>query len=340
MYTAAYRGTILPLSSDIHRPVWSVMIPVHNCAAYLRETLQSVLAQDLGPDIMQIEVVDDNSTEDDPEAIVQEIGQGRVEFYKHTQGIGHVDNFLSCLQRSRGQLIHLLHGDDCVRDGFYGKMQCLFEQYPDIGAAFCRHIVMDDYGAWQRISPLEQMESGILSDWFEKIAVVNRLQTPSMVVRREVYEKLGGFDKRPGCCEDWEMWVRIATSYKVGYEVEPLALYRDRSNSITKNAVRIGKNIHDARVAMEIIQTYIPEENQKKVHRLSSQEWAFWGLYYAERFLQVEDYQGFLNQIKESLKASFSVRVLMRVTILLVKTIVAWYSRFPLSMQPREQKQP
>ena len=117
-----FRAAIPPVAPGTPRPLWSVMIPTYNCAAYLRETLASVLAQDPGPDVMQIEVVDDHSTKDDPEAVVAEVGHGRVTFYRQPQNVGHTENFATCLQRSRGRLIHLLHGDDGVRDGFYRKM--------------------------------------------------------------------------------------------------------------------------------------------------------------------------------------------------------------------------
>ena len=43
------------------RPLWSVMIPTFHCARFLRQTLESVLSQDPGPDVMQIEIVDDCS---------------------------------------------------------------------------------------------------------------------------------------------------------------------------------------------------------------------------------------------------------------------------------------
>src|ERR1700758_2683106 len=88
---------ITPVPSDVKRPLWSVMIPTYNCANYLRETLQSVLAQDPGPDVMQIEVVDDCSTKDDPEGVVREIGQGRVQFYRQPKNGGVTRNFNTCI---------------------------------------------------------------------------------------------------------------------------------------------------------------------------------------------------------------------------------------------------
>ncbi len=97
------------------------MIPTYNCARYLEAALRSVLAQDPGPEAMQIEVVDDHSTADDPEEMVARLGGGRVAFHRQPENVGVVGNLNTCLQRSRGELVHLLHGDDFVLDGFYRR---------------------------------------------------------------------------------------------------------------------------------------------------------------------------------------------------------------------------
>src|SRR5436190_18337377 len=131
--------TIPALPAETGRPLWSVMVPAYNCARYLRETLASVLAQDPGPDQMQIEVVDDCS-DDDLKAVADEIGRGRVDYHRQPQNVGHVRNFNTCIERSRGHLVHILHGDDTVRAPFYRTMQQPFEDHLEIGAAFCRHI--------------------------------------------------------------------------------------------------------------------------------------------------------------------------------------------------------
>ena len=117
----SYRAEIHPVSETTFRPLWSVMIPTYNCANYLRETLASVLAQDPGSDVMQIEVIDDCSTKDDPRAVVEELGKSRVEFYQQPQNVGYIKNFETCLQRSRSYLVHLLHGDDRLQVSFREK---------------------------------------------------------------------------------------------------------------------------------------------------------------------------------------------------------------------------
>ena len=64
------------IADEVKRPLWSVIIPTYNCAEFLKQTLQSVLVQDPGEEVMEIIVIDDHSTKDDPEAVVKEFGQG------------------------------------------------------------------------------------------------------------------------------------------------------------------------------------------------------------------------------------------------------------------------
>jgi len=305
------RPTIPPVADSVPRPLWSVMIPTYNCAEYLRETLASVLAQDPGPDVMQITVVDDHSTLDDPAAVVEELGRGRVEFYRQPHNVGIVKNFKTTLELSRGKLIHQLHGDDLVGDGFYQKLQRAFMENPEIGAAFCRHIIIDEHSHWQHISELEQQENGVLpNSWLDLIAGFQRIQTPSIVVRREVYEKLGGFDYRlPTGCEDWEMWVRIAANYPIWYEVEPLAMYRKHPGSITKTNVKNGKYVQQLRDSAKIFLTYLPKQNAEKFYKKTMQNCAFHALEIADSILAEGDMHSTINLIREALKCSRSFRV-------------------------------
>lgn len=74
---------IAPVTEGEKRPFWSVMIPTYNNTKFLEQALQSILAQDPGPDEMQIEVIDDGSTKDDPEEIVRKIGKNRVIFCRY-----------------------------------------------------------------------------------------------------------------------------------------------------------------------------------------------------------------------------------------------------------------
>ncbi len=328
----AFRSTIAPVPEGVSRPLWSVMIPTHNCAAYLRETLASVLSQDPGPQVMQIEVVDDCSAQDDPEAVVAELGAGRVSFFRQRENVGHVRNFETCLQRARGQLIHLLHGDDLVREGFYRTLQQGFEARPEIGAAFCRTVYIDDAGNHFNTSPLERAESGVLEGWLETIASGQRLATPSMVVKREVYEKLGGFDNRCLTAEDWEMWVRIASHHPVWFETEPLALYRvRRPGSLTESTARKTRLIRAMRLACEVIEAYLPEHlpprTARECLRRARNLYARWALNHASSLIPDPGVAAAAHPLMEALRCSPSGWVVRQALGLVVTSAVSGFRR-------------
>ena len=308
----AYRSTIHPIPNDRSRPLWSVMIPTYNCANYLRDTLKSILSQDPGKDLMHIEVIDDHSTKDDPAAVVKELGQGRVDFYKQVQNVGVPQNFDTCLNRSRGQLVHILHGDDFVFKGFYNKMQHAFASQPNLGAAFCRQIFIDEAGRQTDISDLEQNESGILDNWLERLASEQKIMTPSIVVKREAYENLGGFDNRLRCSEDWEMWVRIASNYPIWYEVEPLAAYRMHTDSNTGRHIRSGEDMRYTRKAISIFKSYLPATIAQKTSKRARETYAFSALNTAHTLLKKRDFLSAFVQIREALCFSPSIKVLRR----------------------------
>ena len=113
---------IQPVETDEPRPLFSVMIPAYNCVHYLGHTIQSVLSQALPEAEMQIEVIDDASTDGDVAALVAQIGKGRVGYYRQPENSGSLRNFETCINRAKGHYVHILHGDDFVIDGFFERM--------------------------------------------------------------------------------------------------------------------------------------------------------------------------------------------------------------------------
>jgi glycosyltransferase involved in cell wall biosynthesis len=174
--------------TDGKRPLWSVMIPVYNCSSYLVETLETVLIQNIPEEDMQIEVIDDSSTDADVEALVKKNGKGRVKYFRQLQNVGSLRNFETCISRAEGHLIHLLHGDDRIKKGYYEQIHSLFKTYPEIGAAFCRFDYINNAGEKIYEQPEEIKEEGILKDWLLRIAERNLIQYCSITVKREVYE--------------------------------------------------------------------------------------------------------------------------------------------------------
>jgi glycosyltransferase involved in cell wall biosynthesis len=257
---------IASLAPGQNQPLWSVMIPSYNCIRFLRYTLESVLAQDPGINKMQIEVIDDCSTDGDVKALVMEIGKGRISFYRQQLNRGSLRNFETCINRANGKFIHLLHGDDSVKAGFYNEIEGLFNAYPGIGAAYTRSSNIDadnveESGLPDNLYP----PRGIIEDFLTRIACFQQLQPPSIVVKRSVYEHLGSFFA-VNYGEDWEMWTRIAANYKVAFSPKCLACYRaGHGTNITNQSVLTGQNIVDISRVIDIIQQYLPADKRSEL---------------------------------------------------------------------------
>jgi len=235
---------IEPVPEGVSRPLWSVMIPTFNCAKYLRQTLDSVLRQDPGEGQMQIEVVDDCSTQDDPEAVVHETGKGRVAFHRKPKNEGAIANFNTCLQRSRGHLVHVLHGDDYVLPGFYARLAEMEKKYPDVAGFFVRCLVVDENGSLDRISgKVQQLAEP--SNAPGDLLYVNNLMAPGAVIRRDFYETHGGFMPSLIHVADWEMWTRAVQSGRGLWLNEPLAAYRYFPGNDTGRLARTAENLRD-----------------------------------------------------------------------------------------------
>ena len=240
------------------RPLWSVLIPTRNCAAFLGQTLESVLAQDPGADRMEIIVVDDHSDRDDPGEVVRRVAGERARLIRQDENVGKSRNYQSGILASRGLLIHQLHGDDRVRPGFYSAMEAAFAAHPAAGAFFCQSVYIDATGKETGRTGFERADVGIIDNWLEKIVVEQRVQTPSMVLRREVYEALGGFDLSLDAFEDWEMWIRVATRYPVGFIPEPLADYRVSPGNTSTQSMLAGSRTAALKRMIAIVDGYLP----------------------------------------------------------------------------------
>lgn len=257
---------------------WSVMVPTHNSADFLERTLGSALVALGDRRDVQIQVMDDAS-QDHPARVIESLGDDRISIHRHATNLGHTGNFNSCVDAARGEYVHLLHGDDVVHPGFYDAAERVFREMPEVGAAFCRHHVIDEDDAVIHLPQPVRTMAGVLDNWLDEIAVGNRLQASTMVLRRRVYEAVGGYDDRiPSYGEDWEMWVRVAAFTGVHYEPRPLAAYRVRSSSLTAQAAPDGSNIDQLKLVARLNRATLPVDRRDRLTRAADRNTALGAL--------------------------------------------------------------
>ncbi len=307
---------IAPLPRGVSHPFWSVMIPTFNRATYLERTLASVLGQDPGPREMQIEVVDDASTLDDPEPLVQRVGGGRVAFHRQARNLGLAGSWNACIERAAGEWVHILHSDDLVYPGFYSTLELALESRGDVGAAFCRWTIIDEEDARVWTSDLERPTPGIVPDFLNEIGVSQRITTPSMVVRRSAYEKLGGFRTELSSTADWEMWARIAAHFPIWYEPQVLAAWRVHAQSKTTSVVRSVENVADGLRCLAAIRPLLPAEQAGSMIRKGRERIALRALDEARELWNGREYTLAIRQVREGLRCRVSLRVVKTLLLL------------------------
>jgi hypothetical protein len=137
--------------------------------------------------------------------------------------------------------------------------------------------------------------------------------TPSIVVRRAVYERLGGFDDRLPCSEDWEMWVRIAAHYPIGFEPAPLAAYRMHTDSNTGRNTHNAANMRYTRAAIDMFEAYLPPAKAHDIVRRARETYALSAVEFARERLRQRDLSGAIAQAREALRFRLSPRVLAKI---------------------------
>jgi glycosyltransferase involved in cell wall biosynthesis len=295
---------MLPIQMTAPRPFWSVMVPTYNPRAdYLEETLRSILQQDPGPGQMQIEVVDDCSPDVDVEKIVSSLANGRIIFSKTPKNLGLGGCWNTCIERAKGEWVHILHQDDIVLSGFYSSLHkgAIDKR---VGAMFARHATINPAGHWLFISELHRESPGILENWHEQITVQQLIQCPAIVIRRSVYEELGGFLVELSFTLDWEMWQRIAANYSFWFEPAILVNFRVHPGSTTSRLRLVGADTREVRKTIEMTAAYHPHDRAQKLARKARHNSAGFAAFQARELL-VRGHSGSAwKQMVEALRLS------------------------------------
>jgi glycosyltransferase involved in cell wall biosynthesis len=206
-------------------PRVSVLIPCYNHEAYVRQAVESALAQTLEPH--EVVVVDDGSTDGTPE-ILQAFGEAIRLFARTNHGIGATYNF--ALDRAEGDLVAYLESDDVLEPDYLEHCVTAITDDPDVQWISTARAVIDAAGrpTGERHGKRTPGPRFTTEGFLDKD--MGTSYTP--VVRRERLLELAPFDTTTHAA-DTDMALRFSTRYGMRYLDEPLYRYRrhDTNNS-------------------------------------------------------------------------------------------------------------
>jgi hypothetical protein len=219
-------------------PTVSVIIPFLNAENFIREAIESVLAQTYTE--WELLLVDDGST-DGSTAIARnhtELNPGRIRYLEHED---HVNRGISAsrnlgISHARGEFLTFLDADDVWLSGKLQRQVAVMKQNPDVALMFNPAFIWKDGVKGPQRMPLSP---GRLSRGAWLITLLAREGAdafPSAVmIRTDAAVKLGGFEGT-NLYEDQTTWIKFSLNSTVYYDEEAVALYRSHPASCCRSA--------------------------------------------------------------------------------------------------------
>ncbi len=234
----------------------SIVIPCFNGAAFLREAINSALEQTYGE--KEVIVVNDGSTDESPR-ILKTYGDRIRVVHQANAGLPAARN--AGIGASLGSLVAFLDADDYWDASFLQEMVAVLNK-SGADIAYC---------GWQNVGlsggrgkPFVP-EDYSNADKVELLLKNTRWPVHAAVIRKHAVTRVGCFDTNLASCEDFDLWLRVASSCRLVRVPEVLAFYRfHHGPQMTKNQLRIARDVW-------MIQRRFIEQNPRAVAHLSKE---------------------------------------------------------------------
>jgi glycosyltransferase involved in cell wall biosynthesis len=215
----------------IRAPRISVIIPTFNHGRFIEKTIESVLNQSFQD--LEIIIVDDHST-DNTKTVVQKYLDSRVYFIRHdiNRGPGAARN--TGIQCSAGTYIAFLDSDDeWAPEKLQLQLDLFTEGSYDLGLIYSAAEFVTN-----NVSII--IHCKVHDDAFKSLLEANGIVCggSSAMIKRKCIETVGLFDESMLSSEDWDMWLRIAKSYKIKFVDKVLVRCNTHASNISADMAR------------------------------------------------------------------------------------------------------
>lgn len=211
-------------------PKVSVVMSVYNGEKYLREAIDSILEQAFRD--LEFVIVDDGST-DSTWAILASYNDPRIVLLRNEENIGLTRSLNKGLAVARGEYIARMDADDTSLPERLEKQVAYLDAHPGVGLIGTWVEIIGERG--ERLSVLRRPVAPLFVKW--SLLFDNCLIHSTVMYRRALVEKLGGYDLLSFYAQDYELWSLM--SFETQIAVLPEILVRWRSHSAGISAQKL-----------------------------------------------------------------------------------------------------
>lgn len=224
---------------------FSIVIPLFNKENHVFKTIQSVLNQTYL--FFEIIIINDAST-DDSLRVVEGIKDHRIRIIKHAKNLGLSAARNSGIRASKYNYIAFLDADDYWSPNYLEELLKLIKSYPN-EKAFGTFYKEDFFGSIflpKTSLNLKYFNQTLIIENFFKLNLGKLIITQSsIVIHKEVFEKVGYYDEQITFAEDIDFYIRCFSNFSLVYKHTPLNTQtREIAGSLT-NSKTTNKNYPD-----------------------------------------------------------------------------------------------
>lgn len=220
---------VLQNHCTIQIPLVSVIIPTYNRARFIEEAIQSVLEQTFKD--FEVIIIDDGSS-DETQQVISQIKDSRLIYhYQDNGGRSKARNY--ALTIAKGKYITFLDSDDLYMADKLKIQVNYLDSHPDIYMVYTSAHCIDEDGNLAMHNYIADVGGWIYSKIAFLIPITITL--PTVMVRREVFDKVGNFDENLHRFEDVDMWRRISKLYQIGTISKFTCKIRTHQNNSLEN---------------------------------------------------------------------------------------------------------
>ena len=265
-------------------PLVSIVTPSYNQAAYLEQTICSVLDQDY-PNLEYFVI--DGASSDSSVEIIQRYAH-RLKGWVSEKDSGQAEAINKGLVQSGGEIIAWLNSDDFYLPGAITAAVEALQAHPDWGLVYGDMLAVDGQGGLLNIQRF--------GDWgLEDLMCYKILGQPAVFMRRRALQRAGLLDTRFHYMLDHHLWLRIASAYPIGYV--PHLLSAARFHAGAKNIARapdFGKDAWEVYRWMQSQPDLAPSFIRLRKKILAGVYWVN-GRYFSEGGMPVPALKAFLH---------------------------------------------
>ncbi len=217
-----------------HRaPRISVVLPAYNAEAYLREAVQSVLDQSYSD--FELIVLNDGSTDGTAE-ILESFNDPRLHVV-HQENLGLALTLNKGIALARGEFIARQDADDVALPERFERQVEYLDLHPSCALLGTGSMILEDrqLTARRHKHPTNngELQMRLLFDSF--------FVHSSVMLRRSALSRVGMYPTDPERHppEDFDLWIRMAREFEVANLAEPLVMYRELPNSISRSKAEL-----------------------------------------------------------------------------------------------------